>query len=56
MTPRDGGTSGEGADLGEATESAAESYETTEQDESTLRPGSGDRNTASGSSTEDLAS
>lgn len=45
-----------GPDLGEATQSAAESYEQTEQDDSTLRPASGDRNTASGSSTEHLNS
>lgn len=43
-----------GPDSGEATESASESYDKTEQDESTLVPGSGDRNTASGSSTRDL--
>jgi hypothetical protein len=43
-----------GPDLGEATESANESYDETEQDGAYLRTGSGDRNTASGSSTEDL--
>lgn len=43
-----------GPELGAATESASESYDETEQDGSTLRPGSGDRNTASGSSTQDL--
>ena len=42
-----------GPDSGEATESASESYEQTERD-GYLRSGSGDRNTASGSSTEDL--
>ena len=43
-----------GPDSGEATESAAESYEKTEQPGSSLHPTSGDRNTASGSSTQDL--
>lgn len=43
-----------GPDSGEATQSASESYDETEQDDSVLRPGSGDRNTASGSSTKDL--
>jgi hypothetical protein len=43
-----------GPDLDEATESAAHSYEKTEQPGSGLNPGSGDRNTASGSATEDL--
>ena len=42
-----------GPDSGEATESAAESYDETE-DSAYLRTGSGDRNTASGSSFEDL--
>ena len=43
-----------GPDSGEAAESASESYDETEQAGSGLRPGSGDRNTASGSSTRDL--
>jgi hypothetical protein len=42
-----------GPDSGEATESASESYDETERD-GYLSTGSGDRNTASGSSTEDL--
>jgi hypothetical protein len=44
-----------GPDSGEATESAAESYDETEREGSALRTGSGDRNTASGSSTPDLS-
>lgn len=43
-----------GPDSGEATESASKSYEQSELDDSTLRPGSGDRNTARGSDTADL--
>lgn len=43
-----------GPDSDEATLSASESYDETEQDGSALRTGSGDRNTASGSSTRDL--
>ena len=43
-----------GPDSAESAERARESYETTERDGSELRPYSGDRNTASGSSTEDL--
>lgn len=43
-----------GPDSGEAAESATESYDETEQSGSGLRTGSGDRNTASGSSTQDL--
>jgi hypothetical protein len=39
---------------GEATFSATESYDETEGDDTTLNPGSGDRNTASGSNFEDL--
>jgi hypothetical protein len=43
-----------GPDSGEATASASESYDETEQDDAYLRTASGDRNTASGSSTQDL--
>ena len=43
-----------GPDSAEATESASETYDETEQDGTQLRTGSGDRNTASGSSTQDL--
>lgn len=43
-----------GPDSGEATESASESYDETEQDGAYLRTASGDRNTASGSSSQDL--
>jgi hypothetical protein len=43
-----------GPDLDEATQSASTSYEQTERADSSLRPVSGDRNTASGSSTADL--
>ena len=43
-----------GPDLGEATESARESYDTTEQADSGLGSSSGDRNTATGSQTRDL--
>ena len=43
-----------GPDLDDATESASESYEESERSGSGLRTGSGDRNTASGSSTQDL--
>ena len=41
-------------ELGEAAESASESYEQTEYRGSALRPGSGDRNTAGGSSSDAL--
>jgi hypothetical protein len=43
-----------GPDSGEATLLASETYDETEADGSALRTGSGDRNTASGSSTQDL--
>jgi hypothetical protein len=43
-----------GPDSGEAAESASESYEKSERAGSGLDPRSGDRNTASGSSTRDL--
>lgn len=43
-----------GPDSGEASESASESYDETEQADSYVRTASGDRNTASGSSTRDL--
>ena len=43
-----------GPDSGQATLSASESYDETEEDGSALRTGSGDRNTASGSSSQDL--
>jgi hypothetical protein len=43
-----------GPDSGEAAESANESYEQSDEEGAYLRTGSGDRNTASGSSTGDL--
>lgn len=49
-----GHRSAPGPDSAEATESASESYDETEDGGSGLRTGSGDRNTASGSSTQDL--
>jgi hypothetical protein len=43
-----------GPDLDQATASASKAYDRTEQSSASVKPGSGDRNTASGSSTQDL--